>query len=562
MAGDIHSHSIPEVLILAAGSSRDKMPGFPVFEASPAFMPINSRSLGKLVIDFYLGEKVPVVYLAINEEEIEVAKQEFGCFADKLRLIPIKNSMSLADSVQQSLPFLKAREVILNIVTTIPKVFLNQENCIGIDETPSMIEGWSAVEFTPDGMKFVSKNEAFGLIAHSFSGIFRARKSDIELSCSSLMGDSRRDMICLVSDVAARNPISVVKFSWFDCGRVQNYFKTRTKIFGSRFFNSISVDVSSGILQKKSSNIEKMTREIEYIEGLPSPLKVFFPRVFSTSLQGNVVQVDMEYYAYPTLAEIMLYWDLPASMWRDIFSNLSALLGRFSDYKYSLSSVDWSEIYVKKVADRVFEYQQLLVDKSSLDLFSEDGVIFNGKGYYGFNKLIPLFQLVLPLLNKADDACVIHGDFCFNNILCEPYVGLIKLLDARGSFGELHVGVYGDRKYDWAKWAHSVVGRYDYIVNDLFHLSRDGREFKLIIYDRPWQGILDSLYWETLDKAGFSKDLIKFVMGTLFISMPPLHTDKPSRQIAFYLKGIQFLNESLIGLGFLSNSKLDCGSSL
>lgn len=537
--------SRPSVVILSAGSSKDKMPGFPIFKESPAFLPVNSRSLGKLVVDFYIKESADKIYLVVNEEDLLTASEEFGCFGDKLILIPVTDSHSVVDTLVQALPKVESDDVIVNIVTSIPNLLIPKINFIGINQEPTQIEGWSGLKITDGELLFMTKKESYGQKGHSFSGIFRANRKKILKATEQIEGELRKDLISVIAALHRKEPVQVVHFSWFDCGHVQNYFKTRSKIFGSRFFNSISLDTTSGVLTKKSSNKEKLLRESNYIEKLPRELSVYFPRVLNVyeANNGNGLNVDMEYYAYPTLAEVMLYWNVPISMWLGIFENLSSTLSKFSSYRGSFQRNDWFEIYVTKVLDRVKAFDTSLSEQERDLLFSDSAIQINGKSYKSWNELKDFLPRVFAIIEDSSDCAVIHGDYCFNNILCEPYVGLLKLLDPRGSFGESLVGIYGDRKYDWAKWGHSVVGRYDYIVNDLFSVRNNKRDFQLTTYDRPWQAELDKLYWDCVEKSGLDPGVISFIIGTLFVSMPPLHADSRSRQIAFFLRGIVFLNE-------------------
>lgn len=546
--------SRPSVVILSAGSSKDKMPGFPIFKESPAFLPVNSRSLGKLVVDFYIKEAADKIYLVVNRDDFQTASEEFGCFGDKLKLIPVTDSHSVVDTLEQALPQVESEDIIVNIVTSIPNLLIPAINFIGINQEPTQIEGWSGLKINEGDLSFMTKKESYGQTGHSFSGIFRANRTKVLQVAREIRGEFRKDLISVVAALHKMEPVQVVHFSWFDCGHVQNYFKTRSKIFGSRFFNSISLDTTSGILTKKSSNREKLLRETQYIEKLPRELSAYFPRVFNV-FEGNGkqdVKVEMEYYAYPTLAEVMLYWNVPISMWLGIFENLSSTLSKFSSYQGAYQKNDWFEIYVTKVLDRVSAFERSLADGERSLLFSESPIRINGIAHLPWSKLRDVLTQVFPVIESSNDCAVIHGDYCFNNILCEPYVGLLKLLDPRGSFGESLVGIYGDRKYDWAKWGHSVVGRYDYIVNDLFSVRIDSGEFHLTTYDRPWQADLDKLYWSCLEKGGLDAGVISFIIGTLFISMPPLHADSRARQTAFFLKGIEFLNK---GWNQLSSSE-------
>ena len=138
-----------------------------------------------------------------------------------------------------------------------------------------------------------------------------------------------------------------------------------------------------------------------------------------------------------------------------------------------------------------------------------------------------------------------HGDFCFNNILYDLNSGILRLIDARGSFGESCVGIYGDIKYDLAKLTHSVIGGYDFIVNGGFHLSADRNQYIYTINFRDTTAYLTSLNRKLIQQFGFKESDILFLVGLLFVSMCPIHQDDPRRQAVMYLHGIKYINETL-----------------
>lgn len=544
-------NSRPAVVLLSAGSSKEKMPGFPVYKTSPAFMPVNSRSLGKIVIDFYLSENAKSIYLVVNESDYSYALEEFGCYGDAIKILGVSETKSILDTIEQTLPAVMEDDVLINIVTTIPQILIPEKNCIGLNERITGIEGWAGVQILDSEMKFITKRDNKGETGYSFSGIFRADKNRILNATRDVKNGDRRDLISVIEKLHTTQPMSVIHFSWSDCGHIQNYFKTRQKIIGSRFFNSIAIDSSKGVLTKSSSNCEKLVRESKYVQSLPVDLSVYFPRILKLEESKDLSKVTMEYYAYPALAEIMLYWDLPKSIWVDIFAVLGKTLSHFNEYPGAFYKGDWREIYVTKLKTRVEEYShQLDVNNYSL-LFESEQMSINGVRVYSWKMLCNYLEEVLMVLEDSRDCRVVHGDFCCNNILCEPYSGIVKLIDARGSFGDTKVGIYGDRKYDWAKLGHSVVGRYDYIVNDLFKIDSISGQFHVRTFDRPWQKNLDELFWAEFEKTGLSKGMILFIIGSLFISMPPLHADNKNRQLAFFLKGVMYLNEGLASLGRL-----------
>jgi hypothetical protein len=199
-------------------------------------------------------------------------------------------------------------------------------------------------------------------------------------------------------------------------------------------------------------------------------------------------------------------------------------------------------MYIEKVRARVGEYR---AEGVATDSFAEKAVKLNGLSLLPWSEIEGRSGDFVRELARDSDFTLVHGDFCMGNILCEPYMGLVKLIDPRGSFGESCVGPYGDRKYDWAKLGHSILGRYDYIVNDLFHVVRNEEGYKMVTYDRPWQNELEELYWSYCEHAGIDRRQIQFIMGSLFLSMTPLHKGRANRQLAFFLQGLKYYTEAL-----------------
>lgn len=532
------------ILILAGGSSRDKLPGFPVFRASPAFLPINSRALGKFVLDFYL-EMPCEIYMALNTEDFAAAKEEFASYGSRIKLLNVGHTKSVVETLERALEFTPNSELILNLVTSLPKTSPTREHSVVVDVKEQLAEDWSALALENGRVRFIKKNQATADIGYAFSGILRASRSDLLTAVGAVPTLARTDLLEVVERLHALKPLHIEHADWHDCGHIQNYFKTRQKIFGSRYFNKISLSEDLTVLTKTSSNTRKLAREAAYVEALPQSASLLFPRIVSYTEEPSVARLAIEFYGYPTLAEVMLYWNLPGSLWQGVFQRLGEILTQFRKSAGQLPSSAWSEVYVDKVRERVKAYREQMTAGESEDLFAPSGLRLNGTALMSWREVSDLLPALLKTIQKADDVSLIHGDFCFNNILCEPYGGLIKLLDPRGSFGESAVGIFGDHKYDWAKLGHSVVGRYDYIVNDLFQVSGVAGSYDLTVFDRPWQAELDSLFWSISESSGIEPRTLQIIMGTLFVSMTSLHQDNPKRQLAFFLTGMRFFTQAL-----------------
>jgi len=140
-----------------------------------------------------------------------------------------------------------------------------------------------------------------------------------------------------------------------------------------------------------------------------------------------------------------------------------------------------------------------------------------------------------------EDVCVSHGDFCFSNILFDSKVECIKCIDPRGLLPDGTMSVYGDRRYDVAKLYHSAIGLYDFIIAGRYRLkdTEDGLSISFPILDDIQNDIFDSFSEKVLDVTGYREKEIIAINIQLFLSMLPLHADRPDRQVAFIANAIR-----------------------
>ncbi len=96
-----------------------------------------------------------------------------------------------------------------------------------------------------------------------------------------------------------------------------------------------------------------------------------------------------------------------------------------------------------------------------------------------------------------------------------------------------------------AKLRHCYHGKYDEITNNLFEIQENKGKFNIKFYKNIEYADFDDI----LKKKNIDIDDIELIEGLLFISMIPLHNDYPDRQIAFFTRGIQILNNQLVRRG-------------
>ena len=135
---------------------------------------------------------------------------------------------------------------------------------------------------------------------------------------------------------------------------------------------------------------------------------------------------------------------------------------------------------------------------------------------------------------------VMHGDLCFSNILYDSRGDRIKVIDPRGLNYKAEFTVFGDLKYDFAKLTHSIVGLYDYIISGYYKIEESANGSIEIVFDidERIEKVI-SQYMQNFKVSGLSvQDIIPLVI-LLFMSMLPLHADRPDRQKAMLINALR-----------------------
>jgi hypothetical protein len=212
--------------------------------------------------------------------------------------------------------------------------------------------------------------------------------------------------------------------NWFDLGHIDGILNSKRKLISSRSFNSLIINPILNTITKTSQNNEKLKDELNWYKLMPEELKILSPRLLSTSTNKNTVTIVQEFYGYPTLAELFLYSKITRSIWNEILTHLFVLNTEFNKYSFCFKDNVYDNIYVNKTIERI---NTLKSQSQFSDLFMYDTIIINGITYKNLPILFDKFIEKLSLLCvDYDKSHIIHGDFCFSNILFE-YSELVKL---------------------------------------------------------------------------------------------------------------------------------------
>lgn len=313
--------------------------------------------------------------------------------------------------------------------------------------------------------------------------------------------------------------------------------------FTTRVYNSFTLNQKTKASIIKTSEEDRLKGEAEYYLNLPDDLKVFFPRLIDCRLTSPYT-MELEYYAYNNLGNVMVSSDYEDNFWEKVFD---FLLGYINAYKNSksiesnrrdslLMFVDKTEKeYIKLIYD--FEFFSKLKGETEFNL--------NGKTLKSFDSIWGKIKEFIETKLLEKNFYFIHGDLCFSNILygINPITNdlILKMIDPRGVFGETKY--FGDPYYDLAKISHSCSGGYEYFIYDQFKVEIEKNNFSLMFNNEASKNKINDKFVKLSNQYKFDYQKIRLIEGCIFIGMCARHYDSLERQKAMFITGLSILNE-------------------
>ena len=336
------------------------------------------------------------------------------------------------------------------------------------------------------------------------------------------------------------HPLSPVKTSnWFDIGHADKYYNSKLEV-QAREFNHINIDKNRGILTKYSDDKDKFIGEIKWYLKLPSDIEYARPRIFNYSLDYNKPYVSMEYYAYHTVHELFLNSDLDIHQWEQIFDRIRFICHDMKRYRVSDENImpALEDMYLTKTIQR---FDKLRKDERFSCFFSAP-INVNRKTYESLDSIVEVLKALIPqMLYDVEEFNIIHGDLCFANMMIDNNFSFIKVIDPRGKFGSYDI--YGDSRYELAKLFHSVDGKYDYIIKDLFSIDYSDGKIDFTIQDKDRDFDLYNVFIDVFkEEIGDDLKKIELIEALLFLSMIPLHGETFNHQLVMLGTGLEILN--------------------
>jgi len=499
----------------------------------PALLPVGVRRLYELQAEA-LAEAGPL-HLVLPESFALSASDRGKLAGLGIASLPIPEGLSLGEAVVYALNTIGAGDVAVHILhgdTLILDAPVEAADVfVGGERTNEY--AWAEMEADAEGRICALHTTAAGDEGEAGRPIaagYFAFSSALDLLRA--LTRRRGDFIGGLNHYLAEHPVTAVRAdAWLDFGHLQTFFQSKLAATTARAFNTVAIDGRTA--RKSSADQSKIWAEAHWLQETPPSVQIHCARLLSFGAEADQVFYETEYEFLPSLAELFVFGAAGRPPWLRImeacetFLNACAAHGGGGSGDAALGAL---------TADKTL---------ARLEQFARDGgfPIDRPLRYGGAPcpSLVEIAERLVPAygLDSGRGDCLMHGDFCFSNILYDSRVRRIKALDPRGLVGDRPT-IFGDTRYDLAKLAHSVVGRYDQIIAGRSVVRASGDDFEIDFEDIAAQGWLQQALGDLrIAGLGGLDAPVAATMISLFLSMPPLHAERPDRQQAFVANALR-----------------------
>ncbi|ETT01220.1 hypothetical protein [Providencia alcalifaciens] len=311
---------------------------------------------------------------------------------------------------------------------------------------------------------------------------------------------------------------------WLDFGHVNTYYRSKAKFTTQRAFNELII--TTEYIEKSSENNNKIIAEANWFCELPYELKNYTPQFMGSLNTNGKFKYRLEYLHHTALNELYVFSKLPPIVWKNIFNSCIKFIKNCSNYSINKekNSSPLKQLFTEKTKQR-------------LDIYCRENEIDIHETWNYNERKITIYDIIhlseehLPKIENS--STIIHGDYCFSNILYDFRTHRIKVIDPRGIDNNGEKTIYGDINYDIAKLCHSVLGMYDWIIAGYYEIHISNRDITFNIKNE--QKEIQELFIKIItDEFNLSIKNLYAMQLHLFLSMLPLHSDDKNRQNALF----------------------------
>ncbi len=322
-----------------------------------------------------------------------------------------------------------------------------------------------------------------------------------------------------------------------DLSDVANFRSFITGGFDARFFNSLTGDDHTVV--KSSEKKDKIRAEYTFYSLLPDDMKQWFVRPFDYREDGGGASYRMQRYHMTDLAIRYVHGSITYDEFEDILDQLFYFLSHRRSV--SVTQMEYEaeakRLYITKVRERIGQLKEM----PGYDRLAK--LIAGTTAYADIDEIVKryedLYEKIRSVTSFEYVKVVSHGDMCFSNILYSNADSLVILIDPKGAMTQDEL--YMDPFYDIAKLSHSVCGYYDYFNSGLYEIVLDEEMTATVRVDADNRQFVE-IFRRSLQRYGIDLALIRLYELSLFLSMLPLHMDRPHKVFGFVLNAIAILD--------------------
>lgn len=304
-------------------------------------------------------------------------------------------------------------------------------------------------------------------------------------------------------------------FNFYNINLKKDFISLNQKILKSREFNTL--DIQDGWVIKKSPQ-KKIYHEYTFLKSQQLNGNKLYPKVCDFEELNGKFSYKVEHIKMID-SSVLLTNNLLVG---DIFVKFRDNIADYFDAT-TLNAIRPDDREKKKFVQNYKSRIQKIFKNPQIDIYIK---FLSTLLECDLRKEIKLFtKNYIDIIRKGEIGkySTIHGDLCLSNILFDYSKNQIKLIDPKGLKIRYPVA------YDIAKLSHSLLGNYDFIVNNLNVLNvnkiNDGEE----AINHEYEEFIKNLS----KKINVNFKTIRTIEASLFLTMIPLHLESKMRVFNF-----------------------------
>jgi hypothetical protein len=514
-----------------------------------SFLPLGNRRLFEAQVEA-LAPLCDTVVLTLPQSFTPDPEDTQWLADHNVTVITVPDDKTLSDSLLYCLnvlPQAPSQLTVLHGDTLLGDMAAFSANSLALTHHPSAGYSWGAVDLSLPQAPFQPAGDIEGDMA-IIAGYFCFNQPALLVRC---LTQANGRFLAALNAYHAHNPLVMSETkAWLDFGHVTLYYQSKNAVQTHRSFNDVSYNKRT--LTKTGTHHAKIRAEALWYQQLPAELKAYLPNVTAIELPSDATppSYTMEYLYYPLLANLFVFGRNQKVVWQTIFNSLNEFMTLCQKHAQPPTNSDFSTevFYKQKTLQRLADYART----TGLDL--DQPWVMNGTPLPSIKVIVDTCVQAIPELTHTT---VSHGDLCFSNIFYDFRSECIRVIDPRGMTLAGDPTIMGDPRYDLAKLSHSLIGGYDHMIAGRATLVDNGYDLTLSLGFTPQTLAVQALF-KTMRFGELSPNdaAIQAITILLFLSMLPLHADRPDRQRLFLANALRLFNEWQTKQPFVSRTLL------